>query len=63
MGVCEGECVGCTLRDEPLTLMRCHSCRLPWLYEILDGLKHVAKPTTLGLKGKNLFFFLALLPF
>ena len=28
-GVCEGKCMRLTPRDEPLTLMRCHSCGLP----------------------------------
>ena len=35
VGVCERECMGCSLEDEPLTLMRCHSCGLPQLYEAL----------------------------
>ena len=43
-GVCEGECMGCSLRDEPLTLMRCHSCGLPQLLEPLGGNLSVAKP-------------------
>ena len=30
---CEGECMGCSLGDEPQTLMRCHSCGLPQLNE------------------------------
>ena len=28
--VCEGECMGRSPRDEPLTLMRCHSFMKPW---------------------------------
>ena len=33
-----GECLGYSLRDEPLTLMRCYSCGLSQLYETLkDG--------------------------
>ena len=35
-GVCEGECMGCSLGYEPLTLMRCYSCGLPQLYESLE---------------------------
>ena len=31
--VCEGECMGRSPGDEPLTLARGHSCELPQLYE------------------------------
>ena len=41
VGICEGECMGPSTWDEPLTLMRCHSCRLPWLYEALEGWKSI----------------------
>ena len=40
-GVCEAECIGHSLGDEPLTLMRFHSCRLPQLYEALEVWKYV----------------------
>ena len=33
VGVCEGECMGLSPRNEPLTLTRCHSCGWPQLYE------------------------------
>ena len=36
-GVCEGECMGRSPGDEPLTLTRCHSCGLPELYEAFEG--------------------------
>ena len=36
-GVCEGECIGLSLGDEPLTLTQCHNCELPQLYEALEG--------------------------
>ena len=36
MEVCEGECMGNSLGDEPLTLMRYQSCGLSQLYEALS---------------------------
>ena len=40
-GVCEGECVGRSPSDKPLTLTRCHSCGCPQLYEAFEGWKSV----------------------
>ena len=40
-GVCEGECIGHSLGDEPLNLTRCHSFGLPQVYEALEGWKSV----------------------
>ena len=40
-GVCEGECMRRSPRDEPLILMRCHSCGLPQLYEDPERWKSV----------------------
>ena len=40
--------VGCSLGDEPMTLKRCHSCGLSWLYEALQlkgGSLSVDNPT------------------
>ena len=45
MGVYEGEYIGCSPGDEPLTLMRCHSFGLPQLYEAFVGNPFVAEPT------------------
>ena len=58
MGVCEGECMGRSPGDEPLTLMICHSCGLPKLYEAFEGWKSVCGQAYIlkGIKGK--FFFL-----
>ena len=42
VGICEGECIGCSLGDEPLTLTRCHSYMKP----IKGGSPSVAEPTT-----------------
>ena len=33
----KGECLGCSLGNEPLTLTRWYSCGLPQLYETLWG--------------------------
>ena len=41
VGVCEGECIGHNLGDEPLTLMRCYSYKMPQTYEALEGRKSV----------------------
>ena len=40
-GFCEGECMGRSPGDEPLTLTRYHSCGLPQLYEACEGWKSV----------------------
>ena len=40
-GVCEGECMGRSPRDELLTLTRCHSCGFPRLCETLERWKSV----------------------
>ena len=61
-GVCEGECMGCSQGDEPLTLIRCNSCGLPHLYEALEGRKSVCDRAynLKGIKGKFSGFFLFL---
>ena len=41
LGFVKGECMWQSPRDEPSTLMRCHSCELPQLYEALEGWKSV----------------------
>ena len=40
-GVCEGECMGRSPGDVPLTLTRCHSCGLPQLHKALEGWKSI----------------------
>ena len=59
MGVCEGECMVYSPRDEPLTLTRCHICGMLKLYEILVGWKSVCGQAykLKDIKGKILFFF------
>ena len=59
-GVCEGECMGCSLGVEPQTLTKCHSYGLPQLYEAC-GWKSVYGPAynLNGIKGKFSFFFLS----
>ena len=52
VGVCEGECTGCGLGDEPLTLMRCHSLMKSWK----GGNSSVAKPITYEHNWKIYFF-------
>ena len=49
--------MGCSPGYEPLTLMRCHSCGLPHLYEALEGLKSICGGAynLKGIKGKNSF--------
>ena len=49
--ICEGECMGRSPEDEPLTLTTCHSCVLPQLYEALEGW---------NIKGKFYVFLLYL---
>ena len=52
-GFSEGECMGHSLGEEPLTLMRFHSCGLQ-LYEDFEGWKHVCDRAynLKGIKGK-----------
>ena len=59
-GICEGECMGCSPGDEPLTLMRYHSCGLP--HEALEGWKSVCGQAynLKGIKGKFSVFLLFL---
>ena len=50
----EGECIGCSPGDEPLTFVRSHRYTKPWK----GGSPSVAEPTTeRALRGKFLFFF------
>ena len=54
----EGECMRRSPRDEPLTLMRYHSCGLPQLCEAHEGWKSVWPKLQLkGHKEETLFFF------
>ena len=65
-GVCEGECMGCCLGNDPLTLTRCIAVRLYSFMKLLKGVNpSVAKPTTYEYKGENFIFsyLLALLIF
>ena len=57
-GICELECVGHRLGDEPLTLPRRYSCELPQLYEALEEWNSVmwVSQQLKGIKGKNSFF-------
>ena len=48
--LCEGECMGCSPGDEPLTLTRCHNCGLPQLYE---GMWYVDQIFTLKQIGEE----------
>ena len=41
-GACERKCMGCSLGDEPLTLMRCHSYMKP----LKGGSPSVGEPNT-----------------
>ena len=59
-GVCEGECIGCSPGDEPLTLSRCHNCGLPQLYETFKGWKSICGQAY-NLKGKKGTFSIFLL--
>ena len=45
--------------DEPLTLMKCHICGLPQLYEALEGWKSICgrAHNLKGIKGNYLVFF------
>ena len=43
-GVCDGEYMGHGLEDEPLTLLRCHSCGMLHM-KPLGGNLSVAEPT------------------
>ena len=51
VGVCEGECMGCSLVDEPLNLMTCYSYMNP-----LKGGSLWPSLQLKGHEGKNLFF-------
>ena len=59
MGVCEWESMGRSPGDGALTLMRCHSCGLPQLYEALEGWNSIcARAYNLkSIKGKTSVFF------
>ena len=60
-GVCEGECIGRSPGDEPLTLTRCHSCGLPQLYEAFGWKSVCGRVYNLkGIKGKISFLLLFL---
>ena len=54
VGVGEGECKGCNLEDESLTLMRCHNYGLQQqLYKALEGLKsNCGQAYNKAIKGK-----------
>ena len=55
-GVCEGECIGHSQGDEPLTSPRCHSYGLPQLYETCGWKSVCGRAFNLkGVKGKNYF--------
>ena len=62
-GVCEGEFMGHSPGDKPLTLTRCHSCGLPQLYEAFEKWKSVCGRAYYlkGIKGKFFLFFLSFL--
>ena len=64
-GICEGECMGRSPGDEPLTLTRCHSCGLPQLYEACEGWKSVCGRAynLQGIKGYFMGFFFSCLSF
>ena len=60
--------MGLSLGDEPLTLMRCHICGLPQLYEALEGWKSISDQAynLEGIKGiisVFLLFFKFCFPF
>ena len=54
-GVCEGKYMGRSPGDEPLTLTRYHSCRLPQLYEVIERWKSVCG-RAYNLQGKFFCF-------
>ena len=57
-GVCKGECIGCSLGDEPKILVRCHSCGLSQLYEAFGWNSVCGQADNLkGIKGNIFFFF------
>ena len=59
LGGCEGECMGSSPGDKPLTLMRCHYCGLPQLYETFEWKSVCGR--SYNLKGyKEEIFFLKL---
>ena len=51
-GVCEGECMGCSPRDEPLTLTRCHS----YIKPLKGGIRLWPTVQLKGHKGENFCF-------
>ena len=57
-GVCEGECMGRSRGDEPLTFTRYYSCGLSQVYEALEGWNSVCAQSynLKGIKGKMFFF-------
>ena len=61
MGVSEGE-LHIAQGNEPLNLMRCHSCGLPQLYKALDGCNSIYDQAynLKGIKGKISVFLLFL---
>ena len=57
----EGECMGHSPGDVPLTLTRCHSCGLPHLYEALEGWRFVCglAYSLKAYRRKFIFYFLS----
>ena len=63
-GVCERECMGHISGDEPLTLTRCHSSGLPWLYEAFEWWEFVCgRDFNIRAKRGNFLFFFSFLGF
>ena len=60
--VCEGECMGHSLGDKPLTWTRCHGCGFAQLYEALEVRKSVCSRAynLKGIKGKISVYLLFL---
>ena len=56
--VYEGECMGHSPGDEPLTLTRCYSCGMPKLHEAFEGWNSVCGRAynLRGIKGKIFCF-------
>ena len=57
MGVCEGECMGHCLKDEPLTLTRCYNCEMPQPYEALELQKFICGQAHTEEHKEESFFF------
>ena len=57
-GVSEGECMGRSPGDEPLTVTRCPSCGLTQLYEDFEGCKLLCGRAynLKGIKGEIFWF-------